>query len=83
MFRFIKQAFIDLLRFSGSLGCITKVSDRTKCISINNEPSLARHTLTNLNPNELHYYPFMVSLERCSGSCNTLDDPFKCNFKCI
>lgn len=83
MLRFIKQAFIELLRFSGSLGCITKVSDRTKYISINNEPSLARHTLTNLNPNELHYYPFMVSLERCSGSCNTLDDPFKCNFKCI
>ena len=33
-------------------------------------------TLINLNPNELHYYIFMVSLDRCNGSCNTLDDPF-------
>ena len=23
----------------------------------------------------LHYYPFMVSLDRCDGSCNAIDDP--------
>ena len=34
--------------------------------------------LTNLHPNahskELCYYPFPVNLERCAGSCSTLDD---------
>ena len=34
-------------------------------------------TLINLNPDEhnqgLHHYPFMVSLDRCNGNCNTLD----------
>ena len=34
--------------------------------------------LINLHPNEysqeLHYYPFEVRLDRCAGSCNTLND---------
>ena len=25
---------------------------------------------------ELHYYPFAVKLDRCVGSCNTLNDLF-------
>ena len=29
--------------------------------------------LTDLNL-EVHYYPLMVSLDKCNGSCNTLDD---------
>ena len=42
-------------------------------------------TITNLNPDKynqgLYYYPFMVKLDRCNGSCNTLDDLSKriCN----
>ena len=35
-------------------------------------------TLINLNPNEysqeLWYYPSVVNLDKCAGSCNTLDD---------
>ena len=35
-------------------------------------------TLINLHPNEnsqeFHYYPFVVELDRCVGSCNTLND---------
>ena len=35
-------------------------------------------SLINLRPNEysqeLHYYPFAVKLDRCVGSCNTLND---------
>ena len=40
---------------------------------LNNEQGLARPTL-DLNSDELHYYPFIISLNRCNGSCNTLDD---------
>ena len=46
----------------------------TNCISLNDEPCLLKPTLTDLNPNKLHYYPFMVNLDWCNGSCNTLDD---------
>ena len=39
---------------------------------------MIRPTLINLHPNEYsqesHYYPFVVKLERCIGSYNTLHD---------
>ena len=39
---------------------------------------MTQATLINLHPNEysqeLHYCPFAVNLNRCAGSCNTLDD---------
>ena len=57
MFRLIKQVFIALLSFSGSL--------TTKCVSLNNEPCMIRPTLIDLNPVELNYYPFLISLDKC------------------
>ena len=39
---------------------------------------MTQSTLINLHLNEyieqLHYYPFPVNLDRCMGSCNTLND---------
>ena len=32
-------------------------------------------TLFDLNPNELHYCPHMISLDGFNGSYNTLDNP--------
>ena len=31
-------------------------------------------SLIDLNPVELNYYPFMISLDKCNGSCNAVDD---------
>ena len=46
--KFIKQAFIVLLRFIGSLA--------TKCIYLNDTPCLATPNLLDLNSTELHYF---------------------------
>ena len=54
--------FISLLSFSESLA--------TKRLSVNNEPYMIRPTLVDLNPVELKYYPFIISLDKCTGSCN-------------
>ena len=39
---------------------------------------MTQPTLINLHPNEysqeLHYYPFAVNLDRCVGSCSTIND---------
>ena len=39
---------------------------------------MIQSTLINLHPNEktqgLRYYPSVVNLDRCVGSCNTLND---------
>ena len=65
MFRLIKQVFVALLSLSGSLA--------TKCMSLNNEPCTIRPTLIDFNHIELNYYPFMISLDKCIGNCNSVD----------
>ena len=68
IFKLMKQAFIAVLSFSGSLVRVTKFSYRKKFISVNKEPSLTRSTLFDLNLNEHYYYPCMVSLGKRSRS---------------
>ena len=43
-------------------------------VSLNNEPCMARPTLIDLIPVELNYHPFMISLDKCNGSFNDVDD---------
>ena len=58
MFSLIKQLLIGLLSFSSSLA--------TKCVSLNDEPCMIRTTLIDLNSVELKYYPFMITLDKCT-----------------
>ena len=74
MLGFIKQtrtalALILMLCFGGALAI--------KCVSMNNEQCMVRPTLIDLNLDELHYYLFIISMNRCDGSCNTVEDPFR------
>ena len=72
MFSLIKQVLIVLLSFNRSLARVTKVSDRTKYVPLNDEPCIVRPILIDLNHVELKYYPFMISLDKYDGSCNVL-----------
>ena len=78
MSRFIKQVFIGLLSSSESLASIFNASSHTKSTSLNNQQCMTQTTLINLHLNEhtqgLRYYAFAVNLDRCTGSCNTLND---------
>ena len=64
----IKQVFNVLLSFTESLA--------TKCLFLNDEPCMVRPTFFYLNPVELKYYPFMISLDKCSGSCKVLSPKY-------
>ena len=44
----------------------------TKCMFLNDEPCMIRPSLIDMNPVELKYYPFMISLNKSTGSCNFL-----------
>ena len=48
-------------------------------ISSNNQPCMTAPALIVLNLDkynqDFHNYPFMVKLDRCYGSCSTLDNP--------
>ena len=71
MIGFIKQMLIVLvlmlLGFGGSLA--------TRYLSMNNQLSMHRLTLIDLNPDEFHYYPFIISLGKCNRSYNTAEAP--------
>ena len=41
-------------------------------MSLNDESCMVRPSLIDLNPGELKYYPFKISLYECNGSCNVL-----------
>ena len=60
------------------LANIVKASNPTKCVSLSNQKHMIQPNVINLHPNEyskkFHYYPIVVKLDRCVGSCNTLND---------
>ena len=72
MFELIKKIFIELL--TG----LVNGSNHTKCVFLSNQKCMIQPTLINLHLNEYSqefpYYPFAVKLDRCVGSCNTLND---------
>ena len=53
MHEFFKQVFIAFLNFNGSLTSMVNVSDHTKCISLGNQPCMARPTLIDLNLDQI------------------------------
>ena len=72
MFGFIKKMFIGLLTN------IVSASNHTKCVSFSNPKCMTQPTLISFHPNNynqgLRYYPFVVNLDRCVRSCNTLNE---------
>ena len=54
------------------LSSLVRVADLTKCLFLNDEQFMVRHSLIDMNHVELNYYPFMISLNKCTGSCNIL-----------
>ena len=57
---------------------IASAFNHTKFTSLSNQKCLIQPTFTNLHPNEYiqewSYYQFQVNVDRCGGSCNTLDN---------
>ena len=71
MLGIIKKMFIVLLT------SIINASNHTKCVSLSNQKCKIQPTCINLHPNEYNqefkYDPFAVKVDRCDGSCNTIN----------
>ena len=72
MFGLIKKIFIGLL--TG----LVNGSNYTQYVLLSNQKCMTQPILINLPPNEytqeFYYYLSAVKLDRCVGSCNTLND---------
>ena len=80
MLGFIEKLFIGLLsaytiRDFGEL-LAPNSNGPIKCVSLNNLRRKTRATHFNISSDQTCFYRFTVSVNKCGGSCNTIDDPY-------
>ena len=71
MFGFIKKCFFTEMTFFN----LSNVNS-LECVSMNNQECKIRTEIINLNTNEPIFYSYCIKINRCKGSCNTINDPF-------
>ena len=72
MFVFIKKIF-----YIGSLFLSRLISKTSlNCISLKNQECKIRPEIINVNSNEPVFYPLNIKTNKCSGSCNNINDPY-------
>ena len=47
-----------------------------ECISMNNQECKARPNIIDVNNNEPVFYPYSIKVNKCSRSCNNINDPY-------
>ena len=43
---------------------------------MNNQECKIRPEIININTNKPLFYPYIIKINRCKGSCNTINDPY-------
>ena len=73
MFEFIKKNFVAVTAFF-----IFNPSNvnSLECVSMNNQECKTRTKIINTNNNEPAFYPFSIKVNKCSGSCSNINDPY-------
>ena len=74
MFEFIKQIFISTMIFFGNLSNVNPL----ECISIKNQECKVRPEIINVNSNNNTpiLYPFSIKIDKLSGNCNNIHNPY-------
>ena len=47
-----------------------------ECVSMNDQNCKIRSEIINVNTNESVFYPYSITINKCKGSCNTINDPY-------
>ena len=71
MRRFIKKAFVVIAIFF-NLSYVNSL----ECTSMTNEECKARPKIIYVNSNERVFYPYSIKVNKCSGSCSNINDPY-------
>ena len=78
MFRFLNQIFVSAMMF---FGCnVWNVNPLNifplKCVSMNNQECRIKPEIIIFNSNEAIFYPYNIEVNKCSASCNNINDPY-------
>ena len=69
-FRFVKKVF-----FLG-LTILSNFTNALDCISMKNKECKTRAEVININNNNTIFYPFSIKINKCSGNCNNINNPY-------
>ena len=70
IFRFVKKVF-----FFG-LAILLNVTNALDCISMKNQECKTRPEVININSYNPIFYPFSIKINKCSGNCNNINNPY-------
>ena len=70
MFEFIRKCFFTAMTFFN----LSNVNS-LECLSMNNQECKVKTEIINLNTDEPMFYPYSIKINRCKGSCNTINKP--------
>ena len=73
MLRFVKRKFISAMMF---FSCSVLNVNLLKYVSMSNQECKIRPEIVNVNSDEPTFYPYGVKINKCSGSCNNINDPY-------
>ena len=71
IFSFVKKGF-----FLGLTVLSSSITGTLNCVSMNNQECKVRSEIVDINSNNPIFYPFSVKINRCSGNCNSINDPY-------
>ena len=54
----------------------SNITSALNCISINNQECKVRPKIIDVSSKNPMFYPFSVKINRCSGNCNSVNDPY-------
>ena len=70
IFRFVKKVF-----FVG-LTILSNFANALNCISMKNQECKTRPQVIDINTNNPIFFPFSVKINKCSGNCNNVNNPY-------
>ena len=71
MFSFVKKVFLLGLTVLSS-----SITGALNCVSMNNQECKVSSKIVDVSSNNPIFYPFSVKMNRCSGNCNSINDPY-------
>ena len=71
MFSFVEKVFVLGLTVLSS-----NITDALNCVSMNNQECKVRPKIADINSNNPMFYPFSIMVDKCSGNCNKINDPY-------
>ena len=70
---FVKQLFVSTMMF---FSCNVLNVNSLECVSMSNQVFKVRTEILHIISNEPSFHPYSVKTNKCSSSCNNINDPY-------